>query len=87
MFAPPCDTVLVCPPCCLVAGDSDGDGMFTIGDVTFNIARIFAGGQEPTCQDAADANGDNLFNVADVTYAIATIFSGGLLPVCGKTYQ
>ena len=87
VFKPICDTVLVCPPCCTLPGDADGDGMFTIGDVSFTIARIFAGGPAPTCQDAADANGDNLYNVADISYAIDRIFSGGPAPVCGKFYQ
>ncbi len=87
IFTPPCDTVLVCPPCCIVPGDGDGDGMFTIGDVTFNIARIFSGGPPPVCQDAADANGDNILNIADITFAIARIFTGGPQPMCGTTHQ
>ncbi len=86
-FTPPCDTVLVCPPCCIIAGDVDGDGMFTISDVSFSIAHIFTGGPPPPCQDAADANGDNLFNITDITYSIARIFTGGPELSCGTTYQ
>lgn len=69
--------------CCNVAGDANNDGSFSIADVTFGIATIFAGGQAPACQDEADANGDNTFNIADVSYGIARIFSGGPAPVCG----
>ncbi len=73
--------------CCVVAGDADHDGAFNIADVTFGIARIFAGGVAPVCQDEADANGDNAFNIADVTYGIERIFAGGPAPVCGTTGQ
>ncbi|MBN4057042.1 CHRD domain-containing protein [bacterium AH-315-J21] len=69
--------------CCITSGDADNNGSFNIADVTFGIARIFAGGPAPFCQDEADANGDNSFNIADVTFGIARIFASGLAPVCG----
>ncbi len=70
--------------CCNTAGDADNNGSYNIADVTFGIARIFAGGPAPFCQDEADANGDNSYNIADVTYGIARIFASGLAPVCGN---
>ncbi|MCH7878957.1 MAG: dockerin type I repeat-containing protein, partial [candidate division Zixibacteria bacterium] len=66
------------PGCCSFAGDANGDNSVNIADVTYMIARIFAGGAAPICNDAADANGDNSNNIADLTYMIARIFAGGL---------
>lgn len=71
--------------CCQTAGDANHDEKVNIADVTFLIARIFAGGAAPVCNDEADANGDNSVNIADVTYLIARIFAGGSAPVCGNT--
>ena len=72
--------------CCapVSAGDANNDGSVNVADVTFLIARIFAGGQAPDCQDQADANGDNNLNIADVTFLIARIFAAGPAPVCGS---
>lgn len=71
--------------CCDKAGDANDDGSVNIADVTFLIARIFAGGPAPACPDAGDANGNNKVNIADITYLIARIFAGGSAPVCGTT--
>ncbi len=71
-------------PCCIVAGDANGDKSMNVADVTFGIQRIFGGGAAPACMDAADANGDHAFNVADVTMNISRIFSGGQAPICGE---
>ena len=71
--------------CCVVAGDSNNDGSFNIGDVTFTIAYIFNGGSTPACVDSGDANADGSLNIADVTYCVAAIFSGGSAPVCGNS--
>lgn len=71
--------------CCLTAGDANNDITVNISDVTFLIARIFAGGAAPVCQDQADANGSDNVKIADVTYLIARIFAGGQAPVCGST--
>lgn len=81
------DVEIPCPPfgCCRIAGDANHDGKYNISDITFGIARIFAGGERPQCDDEINANGDNSFNIADVTYGIARIFAGGKAPVCGKT--
>ncbi len=74
-----------CPGCCDTPGDANNSDNVNIADVTFLIARIFAGGQAPPCADEGDANGDNSVNIADVTFLIARIFAGGLAPVCGTT--
>ncbi len=70
-------------PCCQTAGDPNSDGKMGIADVSFLIARIFAGGPAPDCCEAADANGNGFVNIADITYMIARIFAGGPPPVCG----
>ncbi|MFQ5607551.1 MAG: S8 family serine peptidase [Candidatus Zixiibacteriota bacterium] len=71
--------------CCDTPGDASNDGSVNISDITFLIARIFAGGVAPVCLDKADANGDNSVNISDVTFLIARIFAGGSAPVCGST--
>ena len=73
--------------CCETAGNANGDllNKVNIADVTFLIARIFAGGVVPPCCAQANANGDDKgkVNIADVTFLIARIFAGGPPPVCG----
>ncbi|MCH7879416.1 MAG: dockerin type I repeat-containing protein, partial [candidate division Zixibacteria bacterium] len=69
--------------CCSSGGDANFDGSVNIADVTFLIARIFAGGPPPPCCESASANGDATVNISDVTFLIARIFAGGLAPVCG----
>lgn len=75
----------VIPDCCRTPGDADFNGATNIADVTFLIARIFAGGPGPACQEQADANGDDKVNISDVTFLIARIFAGGPTPACGST--
>ena len=73
--------------CCIVAGNANNHASdkVNIADITFLIARIFAGGPAPDCQDEGDANGSDSINIADVTFLIARIFAGGAEPVCGST--
>ncbi len=73
----------VCDGCCIAPGDANHTGTVNIADVTFLIARIFAGGPAPDCCEEGDANGDGSVNIADVTYLIARIFAGGPAPICG----
>ena len=68
--------------CCLVPGDASGDGNFNIADITFLIARIFAGGPAPDCLAQGDANASGNINISDVTFLIARIFADGSAPVC-----
>ncbi len=71
--------------CCANAGNADGDvlGKVNIADITYLIARIFAGGPAPPCCEEGSADGSDKVNIADVTYLIARIFAGGPAPVCG----
>ncbi|MCH7879740.1 MAG: thrombospondin type 3 repeat-containing protein, partial [candidate division Zixibacteria bacterium] len=69
--------------CCKIAGDADNSASVNIGDVTFLIARIFAGGPGPPCCAEGDADGSGAVNIADITYLIARIFAGGPAPACG----
>ncbi|MFQ5608350.1 MAG: hypothetical protein ACE5GA_10415, partial [Candidatus Zixiibacteriota bacterium] len=69
--------------CCAVAGDANNSGGVNIADVTYLIARIFAGGAAPPCCQEGDANGSGGINIADVTFLIARIFAGGAAPICG----
>lgn len=68
--------------CCETAGDANRSGEVNISDITFLIARIFAGGLAPECAKEADANADENVNIADVTFLIARIFAGGAAPSC-----
>lgn len=66
----------------ITCGDADGSGKTNIADITFLIARIFAGGPAPDPDWQGDANGSGKTNIADITYLISFIFAGGLPPVC-----
>ncbi len=72
-------------PCCTFPGDANNNGQFNIADVTYNIARIFAGGPPPPCMAEADADANATLNIADVTFMIARIFAGGPAPSCVST--
>lgn len=73
--------------CCVTAGNANDDALnkVNIADITFLIARIFAGGAAPPCCAQGNANGDALgkVNIADITFLIARIFAGGPAPICG----
>jgi len=70
-------------PCCLIAGDANGDGALDISDVSFLIGRIFNSGPAPTCCGTADINSDGSVNIADVTRTINRIFTQSGIPRCG----
>ncbi|MFQ5608327.1 MAG: dockerin type I repeat-containing protein, partial [Candidatus Zixiibacteriota bacterium] len=69
--------------CCDTPGDANNSGSVNIADVTFLVARIFAGGPAPDCLKEGNANGGGSINIADVTFLIARIFAGGPAPICG----
>jgi len=69
--------------CCRVPGDANGDTRYNIADVTFLIARIFAGGAAPSCCEAADCNGDGKVDIGDIILMINRIFAFGPVCVCG----
>ncbi|MCH7878702.1 MAG: hypothetical protein IH914_05240 [candidate division Zixibacteria bacterium] len=77
----PGDALNIC--CCTVPGDADNSGKTNIADITFLIARIFAGGSAPPCCQEGDVNRSGMVNIADVTFLIARIFAGGTAPLCG----
>ena len=63
-------------------GDANGDTKVNISDITFLIARIFAGGNAPNPIEAGDPNCDEKVNIADITFLISRIFAGGPAPGC-----
>ncbi|MCH7878243.1 MAG: S8 family serine peptidase [candidate division Zixibacteria bacterium] len=65
---------------CVKAGDANGSGGINIADVTFLIARIFAGGMPPNPLALGDANCDTSVNIGDITFLIARIFAMGPAP-------
>ena len=77
----PIDPLNIC--CCNLTGDANNSGSFNIADVTFLIARIFAGGAASPCCEEGDANGSGGVDISDITFLIARIFAGGPAPICG----
>lgn len=70
-------------PCCLIAGNANGDDKVNIADVSFVIAWLFAAGPSPVCCAEGNANGDDKLNIADVSYVISWLFAAGPDPICG----
>lgn len=71
--------------CCVVAGDANHDGVFSILDLTFLVDKFYGGGPDPVCLGEGDANGDCSFDNGidgDLNYMVASIFTGGPAPVC-----
>ena len=65
-----------------IPGDANTDRKVNISDVTYLIARIFAGGPAPIPLQAGDANCSGTVNIADITFLIARFFAGGAAPGC-----
>lgn len=64
-------------------GSSNGDSEVNIADITYLIARIFAGGPAPVpYAEAGDMNCDQKLNISDITFLIKRIFAGGAAPGC-----
>lgn len=71
--------------CCVgIRGNvnSDPDDLVNVADLTFLVAYLFSGGQQPGCWSEGDVNGDigNQINIADLTFLVAYLFSGGSPP-------
>lgn len=68
-----------CQPenCCLLRGDADHDGMWSVSDLTYLVDYLFRGGPPPPCPQEADVNADGEINVADITDFILFLFGGG----------
>jgi len=71
--------------CCVgrsgnINGDPE-DGI-NIADLTWLVAYLFSGGQEPVCWEEGNVNGDaeNKINIGDLTFLVAFLFSGGEEP-------
>lgn len=79
----PC-TLWVAGGCCIppIRGDVNYDTAGpNIQDLTFLVAYLFGGGEEPPCMDEADVNGDtNGPNIQDLTHLVAYLFGGGAPP-------
>ena len=65
-----------------ICGDSNGDEMVNIFDVTFMISALYLGGAQPDPVEAADVNGDGAFNIFDITYLISFLYKNGPVPAC-----
>lgn len=63
-----------------IRGDVNGDLVFDLPDVLFNLNYLFANGPAPNCFDAADANDDDFIDLVDPTYSIWALFQGGPPP-------
>jgi Dockerin type I domain/Fibronectin type III domain/Putative Ig domain len=76
--AGPASSTVSVTPTGTLAGDANGDGQVTVGDVFYLINYLFAGGPAP--KGSGDANGDGQVTVADVFYLINYLFAGGPAP-------
>jgi len=71
-------TLFVC-----ICGDINDDGIGpNIADLTYLVAYLFGGGQEPPLMAAADNSGDGNVNIVDLTYLVAYLFNSGEAPLC-----
>ena len=79
------------PGCCLppIRGNVDYKigpaGEVDLADLTYLVAYLFEGGEEPPCIEEADANGlmgpAGPVDMADLAYLVSYLFSGGAEPV------
>ena len=63
-----------------LCGDANGDGLFTVSDISFIIAHIFGGPFGVPC--LLDANGSGGASISDAVYLISYVFLGGPEPHC-----
>jgi len=73
--------------CCMgsIRGNVDfgGGDLINVSDLTYLVAYLFQGGDEPGCLSEADVDGSGAINVSDLTYLVAYLFQGGPAPaVC-----
>jgi hypothetical protein len=61
-------------------GDSNQDGMISIGDVVYMINYLFRGGDQPIPRETGDINCDEAVDVGDVVYLINYLFGQGPPP-------
>lgn len=66
-----------------VRGDVDGSGAVNVSDLTYLVAYLFQGGDQPRCIAEGDVDGSGATNVSDLTYLVAYLFQGGpVSPAC-----
>jgi len=66
----------------LLCGDTDGDGIVNLLDITYLIDYLYRGGPPPVDGEAADVNHDGSINILDITYLIDFLYKGGPAPDC-----
>ncbi len=71
-----------CLPYC---GDTNGDDIRNILDITFLIAYKFLDGPAPYPLVVADVNGDHTISILDIIYYVDFKFKGGPEPACPET--
>ncbi|HWR84189.1 MAG TPA: S8 family serine peptidase [Candidatus Deferrimicrobium sp.] len=64
----------------VLRGDVDHTLTHNVADISFLVAYLFQGGQEPVSFQAGDANRNFAINVDDLTYMVAYLFQGGPPP-------
>ena len=69
------------PSCCVVRGDSNGDGNRDISDLTYYVDFMFGGGPSPVCADEGDSNADGNLDISDLTFYVDFMFGGGPAPL------
>ena len=63
-------------------GDTDGNGIYTLGDAVQVLERLFAGREEFTsgCDDAGDSDDNGVFTIGDAIWLLNYQFAGGPPP-------
>jgi len=79
------------PPTRFIRGDSDGDGLFTLGDGIQILERMFTNRPAfgSACDKAGDTDDDGVFTLADAIRLFNFLFAGGAAPAppypaCGE---
>ncbi len=70
-------------PCCLIAGDFNGNDEINISDLTTTVSWMFKDGAAPDCLNSADVNGSCSVDIADLSYRVNYMFKDGSNLVCG----
>lgn len=82
------NTVIGCSCCEDERGNVDWitgpSGPIDVSDLTFLVAFLFTGGEEPPCMDEANIDGlegpSGAIDISDLTYLVAYLFTGGPAP-------
>jgi hypothetical protein len=64
-----------------LAGDENGSGLVTSGDIIYLVNYVFKGGSDPMpCKAAGDLNCDGVVNSSDIIFLVNHVFKGGPPP-------